>query len=74
MCDWCRLGPSKRVQSSCFSKSTNQNHWKRPVPQVKVELKAPRFLVIVCCLASSLSPIDMYWFSIECAILKYGRF
>ncbi|KAH8507775.1 hypothetical protein H0E87_010078 [Populus deltoides] len=41
-----KLAPSKRVQSSCFSKSTSQNHWKRPVPQVKVELKAPRFLVI----------------------------
>ncbi|KAJ6929337.1 hypothetical protein NC652_013274 [Populus alba x Populus x berolinensis] len=41
-----RLGPSKRVQSSCFSKSTSQNHWKRPVPQVEVELWAPRFFVI----------------------------
>ncbi|KAB5556514.1 hypothetical protein DKX38_007423 [Salix brachista] len=40
------LGPSKRVQSSCFSKSTRQNHWKRTVPQVEVELRAPRFLVI----------------------------
>ncbi|KAG5245175.1 protein SCO1 [Salix suchowensis] len=36
------LGPSKRVQSSCFSKSTRQNHWKRTVPQVEVELRAPR--------------------------------
>ncbi|KAJ6353666.1 hypothetical protein OIU76_002651 [Salix suchowensis] len=41
-----RLGPSKRVQSSCFSKSTRQNHWKRTVPQVEVELRAPRSLVI----------------------------
>ncbi|KAF9681892.1 hypothetical protein SADUNF_Sadunf05G0050400 [Salix dunnii] len=68
-----RLGPSKSVQSSCFSKSTRQNHWKRTVPQVEVELQAPRFLVIVCRLASSLSLIDMWrilQLKLKCVILQ----
>ncbi|CAK7334615.1 unnamed protein product [Dovyalis caffra] len=44
-----RLGPSKRVQSSNFSKSTRQNHRKpdgRPVPQVQVEPLSPRSYII----------------------------
>jgi len=70
---WCRLGPSKRVQSSNLSKSTRQNNGKldvRLVEQVQVEPRVPRSYAIVCCLAPSLSLIDMCWFSIWCAIFR----